>query len=913
MSSFLNNVVKDILSKNTDLSGFTFIIPSKRAGVFLKDELATSITHGTILPKILSIEDFIEDLSNINSIDTTTLLFEFYSIYQRLEPKDSIDSFDNFIKWASLLINDFNEIDRHLIDSTYIFSYLRDIKRLEKLFQKGDKKTDLIKNYFLFFEKIENYYNSLYNHLIGKKLGYQGLQYREAADNIQLYIENSEDVKLIFIGFNALNKAEETIIQELLTSNIASIYWDIDQSFYHQNHSSSTFIKKYHKNWSYYKNNDLDWIQDNFKKKKNIKIIGAPKNTSQIKYAGEILGNLKASTNNFKNTALVLADESLLTAALNSLPKEVEHVNITMGYELKNIPLANLFEQIFKLHINNRSNKFYYKDILGILDHFQLKSIFKDSLFTDRLRLNISSSNYPYIAKLELLKFIGKDQDDFQIISFLFDNWNDNVTSATTNCLELIDLIRKNTNLNMLEKEYLFRFHTIFQQLSNLNNSYPYIKNIRTLYQVYKQILQYEKLSFKGEPLSGLQIMGTLETRVLDFKNIIITSVNEGVLPAGKSDNSFIPFDVKKEVGLPTYQEKDAIFSYHFFRLLQRAENIFLIYNTESDQYGSGEQSRFLTQLEILKENEIEKFVVSPSVNKSKIHKKQIYKNEKVIDDLVQLAKKGISATTLTTYILNPFEFYKQKILKINEVEEVEETIAANTLGTIIHKTLESLYLPVKGKFLTEAHISLMASSVSKEVEKWFVKEYNNGNITTGKNHIIFNVAKQFVQNFLDQELIIIQQGKQIKILELEYDLKLLLPIKGLNFPVQLVGQVDRIDQLDGVTRIIDYKTGKVTQTQLTVKDWNLLTTDYTKYSKSFQVLFYAFLYVNTNIIDVDSITLETGIISFKNLKSGFLKVNKKNVTSEDLANFANELNQLILEIFDTQTIILEKEVSFNK
>lgn len=913
MPSFLNNVVKDILSKSTDLSGFTFIIPSKRAGVFLKDELVSSLEHSTILPKILSIEDFIEDLSNINSIDTTTLLFEFYSIYQSLDTKDTMDSFDNFIKWASLLLNDFNEIDRHLIDSKYIFSYLRDIKRLEKLFQKGDKKTDLIKDYFLFFEKIENYYNSLYNHLIEKKIGYQGLQYREAADNIQFYIENSKDTKLTFIGFNALNKAEETIIQELLKSNIASIYWDIDQSFYHQNQSSSTFIKKYHKNWSYYKNNDLDWIEDNFSKKKNIKIIGAPKSTSQIKYAGEILSSLKSSTNNFKNTALVLADESLLTSALNSLPKEVEHVNITMGYELKNIPLANLFEQIFKLHINNRSNKFYYKDILALLDHFQLKAIFKDSLYIDKLRLKISSSNYPYISKPELLKFMDEDQDDFKIISFLFDNWNDNVKFTITNCLELIDLIRKNINLNMLEKEYLFRFHTIFQQLSNLNNSYPYINNIRTLYQVYKQILQYEKLSFKGEPLSGLQIMGTLETRVLDFKNIIITSVNEGVLPAGKSDNSFIPFDVKKEVGLPTYQEKDAIFSYHFFRLLQRAENIFLIYNTESDQYGSGEQSRFITQLEILKENEIEKFVVSPSVKKSKINKKYISKNEKVIDDLMQLAKKGFSATSLTTYILNPFEFYKQKILKINEVEEVEETIAANTLGTIIHKTLESLYLPVKGKFLTEAHISLMASSVSKEVEKWFVKEYNNGNITTGKNYIIFNVAKQFVKNFLDQELIEIQQGKKIKILELEYDLKLLLPIDGLDFPVQLVGQIDRIDQLDGVTRIIDYKTGKVTQTQLTVKDWSLLTTDYSKYSKSFQVLFYAFLYVNTNIIDVDSITLETGIISFKNLKSGFLKVNKKNVTSEDLANFANELNQLILEIFDTKTLILEKEVSFNK
>ncbi|MGB5362092.1 MAG: PD-(D/E)XK nuclease family protein [Aureibaculum sp.] len=913
MPSFLNNVVKDILSKDADLSGFTFIIPSKRAGVFLKDELISTLKHSTILPKILSIEDFIEELSNINSIDTTTLLFEFYSIYKQLETKDSIDSFDNFIKWASLLLNDFNEIDRHLIDPVYIFSYLRDIKRLEKLLEKGEKKTDLIKNYFLFFEKIENYYNTLYHHLLGKKIGYQGLQYKEASENIHFYIENSKDAKLIFIGFNALNKAEETIIQELLKSNIASIYWDIDQTFYNQNHSSSIFIKKYHKNWSYYNNHDLKWIQDNFNKKKNIKIIGAPKNTSQIKYAGEILSNLKSPTDNFKNTALVLADESLLTTALNSLPDEVEHVNITMGYELKNIPLANLFEQIFKLHINKRVNKFYYKDILALLDHFQLKAIFKDSLFTERLRFKISSNNYPYITKPELLKLINEEEDNFEIISFLFDNWNESVKIAIENCIKLIDLIRKNTNLNMLEKEYLFRFYTIFQQLSNLIKLYNHIDNIKTLYQVYRQILQYEKLSFKGEPLSGLQIMGTLETRELDFKNIIITSVNEGVLPAGKSDNSFIPFDVKKEVGLPTYQEKDAIFSYHFFRLLQRAENIFLIYNTESNQYGSGEQSRFLTQLEILKENEIEKIVVSPSVNKSKIPIKHISKNEKVLDDLKQLAKKGFSPTTLTTYILNPFEFYKQKILKINEVEEVEETIAANTLGTIIHKTLEALYLPVKGKFLKEDHIALMTSSASKEVEKWFVKEYKNGNLTSGKNHIIFNVAKQFVQNFLDQELITIQQGKQIKILELEYDLKLLLPIEGLDFPVQLVGQVDRIDQLDGVTRIIDYKTGKATQTQLTVNDWSLLTTDYTKYSKSFQVLFYALLYVNTKLIDIDSITLESGIISFKNLKSGFLKVNKRNVTSEDLANFTNELKQLILEIFDPGTLILEKEVSFKR
>jgi len=909
MQTFLNSVVQDIISKETSLTNYTFILPSKRAGIFLKDEFKSTLKSAVILPEIISIEEFIEELSAINTIDTTTLLFEFYLIYKQNTNPSEIDSFDQFSTWAFILLQDFNEIDRHLIDPTYIFSYLTDIKRLDELL-KGEQKTTLIKNRLLFFEKLETYYTEFYNHLLEKRIGYQGLQYREAVDNIHFYINNTTaDKKIVFVGFNALNKAEEKIFQELLNNGIATIYWDIDSNYYNSNHSAASFIKKYHKNWNYYKKNTFNWQTNHFSNNKNIKIIGAPKNISQIKYAGEILTNMKDTTNNFRNTAFVLADENLLAPTLNSLPKEVENVNITMGYELKSIPMANLFEILFRLHFNKKLNSFYYKTVLSLLNHNQIKNLFKDTDLLEKLRSKILAYNITHISKSDLSKLSEENLKEFELISFLFDNWDDNVNLAIDNCIVLISLLQEKTRINQLEKEYTYRFYTIFQQLLNLNTTYGYITNIKTLNLFYKQLLQNEKLSFKGEPLTGLQIMGMLETRVLDFKNLIITSVNEGILPLSKSDNSFIPFDIKKEVGLPTYQEKDAIFSYHFFRLLQRAENIYLIYNTESDTYGSGEQSRFLTQLEILKENEIDKFVVSPKVSKTRNELKLLPKNEILVNNLKQLAEKGFSPTSLTTYILNPFEFYKQKILKIREIEEVEETVAANTLGTIIHKTLEALYIPYKGVYLTEDALKMMKTKVSDEVKKWFVKEYGT-KFNSGKNLLIYKVAHQFVDNFLTQELLSIRQGKQIKILALEHDLETDISIEGLDFPIRLIGQADRIDEIDGVTRIIDYKTGKVIQSQLNIKDWDILTSDY-KYSKSFQVLFYALLYSNTNDFDLDISPLESGIISFKNMQSGFLKVNNSTISKDDLYHFTNQLKQLILEIFNADKLIIEKEVSF--
>ena len=722
MPTFLSNVVDEILQKETPLSNYTFILPSKRAGNFLKKEIKNKVKRSLLFPEIISIEDFIYELSSISLLETTPLLFEFYSVYLEITEKENQESFASFSKWAMTALQDFNEIDRHIVDTTYIFDYLKSINRLENWDIEKGEETKLIKDHLTFFARLEIYYNKLYERLISKKVGYQGTQYREAFENIQNYIETNKNKDLVFVGFNALNKSEEAIIKELLENQMATIYWDVD-SYYFNDHPASIFLRKYKNEWSYYQSHSFNWEDNNLNKIKNIQVIGAPKNSSQIKYVGQLLSELSTNEANYESTALVLADESLLPITLNSLPKTIEQVNITMGYELSNMSVTSLIENVFKLHSNSKNSgeSFYYKSIVNVLNHSSFNQIQSGKEIIDEILKN----NFIYLNEGLIKRLAEKLEINLDTIEFLFENWQNSADIALKKCILFINLL-KNEATDILEKEFLFKNLTVLHQLQGLNDKTGYIKDIKTLHQFYKQLIKTEKLSFRGEPLSGLQIMGMLETRVLDFENVIITSVNEGILPAGKSDNSFIPFDVKKDprIDLPTYQERDAIFSYHFFRLIQRAKNIYLLYNTENDQFGSGEQSRFITELEIKKANEVVKYVVSPKVRAQKVDLKEIIKSETIIHSLNDLSQKGLSPTALTNYINNPIDFYQQKTLGIREYDEAEETVASNTLGTIIHKTFESFYTPFKGAFVKKEHILSMKKKIKSEVLKWFKQVY---------------------------------------------------------------------------------------------------------------------------------------------------------------------------------------------
>ena len=917
MTNFIFDVLKDLKKENYNLSELTFILPSKRAGLFLKHQIAKVNLKTLFAPKILSIEEFVEELSQLKSIPNTDLLFEFYTTYQKLTEKSQQDTFESFSKWAQILLQDFNEIDRYLIPQQQIFKYLAAVQEVNH-WSLEENQTEFIKNYLSFWNKLPIYYEHFTTTLINKNIGYQGLIYREAVENIQSYIENKNNDKLIFLGFNALNTAEETIIQELLQNDLAKIYWDIDSVFINNpKHDAGLFTRTHKANWNYFRNNSFNWITKHYSKEKTISAFGIPKNVGQAKYIGELLESLQQEDNSLSHTAVVLGDENLLTPVLNALPSSIEALNITMGFPLKSIPLASLFENLFRIH-KNASGSYYYKDVLAIVSHqFIRPLLLLDTVdAANKIIAHINTNNITYI-KTEQLKAIAPKHEN--IIDLLFYGWQTSVESALSNCTNIIFTLKsyldKDKSSNRLSLEYLYRFNTLFNEILRLNLEYNHIKDVSALHNVYKELLSSETLDFQGEPLEGLQIMGMLESRVLDFETIIIASVNEGILPAGKSNNSFIPFDVKLEKRLPTYKEKDAVYTYHFYRLLQRAKRVFILYNTEADVLTAGEKSRFITQLELEGIHHINHQIVSPKVPVITQNVKIIKKTDALLKAILSLSKRGFSPSSLTNYMRNPIDFYYQKILKIREYDDVEETVAANTLGTVVHNTLEDFYKPFIGNILTVEVIKKLIPKIETRVLFHFKNEYKEGDISKGKNLIVFEIAKRYVLNFLNTEIESITAGNEIKILQIEANNDIDIHLDELEFPVKLTGKVDRVDQFNGTVRIIDYKTGNVQQNQVEVIDWEDITTDYKKYSKSFQILAYAYMMYKSNNV---SLPIEAGIISFKNLNSGVLKFAKKEhtrgkkntlITLETIAAFEIELKALILEICNPNIDFIEKDV----
>lgn len=911
MQTFISETLDDILKSQATFEDCIFVLPSQRAGLFVKNELKNKLIQG-FLPEIFTIENFTESISGMSNGDTIQLLFHFYKVYCEIEENPS--EFDVFSSWASVIIQDFNEVDQYLVNTHDIFAYLRDIQRLRKWSVKGEfQETELIKDHFIFMERLSKYYDRFYEYLLDLKIGYQGMIYREAVKKVDEFLSRHTATKFYFIGFNALNKAEESLVESFLATGRSEIYWDIDKAFYESSHSAGSFIRKHKTQWKYFENRDLKLVSSEFSKPKNIQVIGTPRNIAQLKHVGQILEGF----DQYQDTALVLGDESLLSVALNSIPSKVNAINITMGYPLKNIPTSNFITSVFQLFITQdklqktKTNEFYYKDVLRFFKNpliFQFLSEGNEA-FILNIQNVISRENRAFIPFDTLSSYVSKLKDSVK--SSILDIFQpyDGIEDFIN---RIIAFIEKSRDLvSSLEKEYLYRFHTAFTQLKTLNNSYGYFQEIKTLYQFYRRIVASEKLFFQGEPLKGLQMMGMLETRVLDFKNVIITSVNEGIIPSNSNQNSFIPFDVKIQFGLPTYREKDAIFSYHFFRLLQRAENIYLLYNTENDSYGNGEKSRFITQLELLR-NDVQQKTIAQKVVTEKRELLEIQKNPHVLEKLKVFAEKGISPSAIGKYLYNPIDFYKQRVLGLHEKDAVEETVAANTLGTIIHDTLDELYKPLTGQLLSVPQLQLMKAKAQEIIVKYFYYHFRNGDFHSGKNRLIFEVAQNYVNRFLDLEIDQLKKGNQIKIIATEQKLETQIRVAGIDFPINIKGTVDRIDEYNGVTRIIDYKTGLVESKQLKISDLTAIQDH--KFEKAIQVLLYAKLYVAQN--NLQAANMEAGIYSLRNLKEGFLKINFSEqfrgydyaVTNDRLQSSLEEIGKIIVEIFDPLVSFKEPE-----
>ncbi|MBL0330166.1 MAG: PD-(D/E)XK nuclease family protein [Bacteroidetes bacterium] len=938
MQSFLEKTVDYLHQKyGDDISELCIVLPNRRAGLFLKTHFSKKLKKTFWSPEILATEDFVSVLAELEVADSTTLLFELYETVKTIGKRE-IETFDEFSKWGQILLSDFNELDRYLVDSKQLFGNLKDIKELEAWSLNSEETlTDFQKQYLEFWKLLGEYYEHFTKRLLEQHQAYQGLAYRIVADCVEERVGKYPWKKIIFAGFNALNKAEEEIIEKLLNADKAEIIWDTDSYYVNNvNQEAGRFIRKYKQSGKFSKALPSDTSIKNITieetllsaEQKSITVIGAAKNIAQAKVAGSLINEIKKTDPLLQETAIVLADENLLFPVLHSLPENLKDINVTMGYPLKNTPVAGYFDLIFAMHetglklAQGKSNySFYHSDIIKLLSHAYSATA-----------LGVVSANYPLrkvllalqqrnivFANLKMLKglFVEFDcEKEYDVISGLFKHWETPADAIA--CVHYTIEILKDgivlqqgdveENKASLELEYLFAFTKIIKRIQVLMEQYPEsVGDLKTFRSLVNQIVRTSTLPFYGEPLLGLQVMGMLETRTLDFKNVILLSCNEDILPSGKAVNSFIPFELKRVFGLPTYGDKDSIFSYHFYRLLQRATNIHLLYNTESDALGSGEKSRFLTQLiyELPKVNPnvtiTETLVSIPIINNGIENVISIEKSEAIREKLKAKAEYGFSPSLLNIYRNCSLQFYFHAIAGLKEADEIEETIGADTLGNVIHEALESFYKPFVGKKIQEADIKEMKKLVESTTITLFKKEFSDTEVNFGKNLLTIKVALKFIHNFLDAEIKNIQLAEKnatpIIIKALETELESVLSIAGQE--VKIKGKADRVDSVGSLTRIVDYKTGIADNKELKFDEWDELRTN-TTLAKSFQLLTYAWLYQKMNPAIQENIV--SGIITFRELSAGLktVKVNESaSLNINVLAEYEKQLVVLMTEIFD--------------
>ncbi|MCE3280057.1 MAG: nuclease family protein [Bacteroidetes bacterium] len=929
MQSFLEKTVQYLYKKyGDDISDLCIVLPNRRAGLFLKTHLSNNLKKTFWSPQILATEDFVALLSELQPADSTTLLFDLYETVKKCNSQNA-ETFDEFSKWGQILLSDFNEIDRYLIDAKQLFGNLKNIKELESWSLNTDEElTDFQKQYLVFWESLGAYYSDFVERSLKKKQAYQGLAYRIVAKDPVERAAKYPWKKIIFAGFNALNLAEEIMIEKLVDADKAEIIWDTDSYYVNDpNQEAGRFIRKYNEYGRFKKIKERNIVFEETllsNEKKTITIIGAAKNVAQAKVAGSLVTSIDKEQGHLQNTALVLADENLLFPVLHSLPKGLEDINVTMGYPLKNTPVAGYFDIVFNLHENAKkiaagkeNYSYYHTDLIKLLSHPYTAIALADKelqLSVKPIVQTIQGRNIVFAAISTLDKLFIDHPDEYTLLRPLFTHWKTAADGIA--CVQYLIEILKNgiiaqldtnaENKASLELEYLFAFTKIVKRIQVLMTDYPdSIDDVKTLRSIINQIVRASTLPFYGEPLMGLQVMGMLETRTLDFENVILLSCNEDILPSGKAVNSFIPFELKRHFGLPTYSDKDAIFAYHFYRLLQRATNIYLLYNTESDALGSGERSRFLTQLayELPKINPnvtiTEQLLSIPVKPESDGIGIRISKTDHILEKLQARADFGFSPSLLNKYRSCGVQFYFHGIAGLKEADEVAETIGADVLGNVIHSVLETLYKPFVGKNLKSEDVKDMKPQVEELTLKAFEEYYNRSELSFGKNLLTIKVALKFISNFLDAEIASINAAAKNHepyiIKSLEQELGSELEVNGK--VIKLKGKADRIDSVGRVTRIVDYKTGLANNNELKFDDWDLIRTE-NGLSKSFQLLMYAYLYQRMNPAVTENI--QSGIITFRELSAGLKSVK---------ANGVEFLNEGILKEFEEQLQILLTEI----
>lgn len=916
MGTFIEHLSRELLQTYGGKIGEVCVVfPSRRACVFMQDSIAKEAPTATWAPALYAIEDFVPLLHATNVLDPISLTFELFPIYQSLFPHEG---FDQFYTWGQMIVADFDEVDRHLVDGDHIFQNLAELKRIDTTIDawlNEDGQLSPHQAAFLrFWESLGHLYGLLRKRLQAQGMASPGMALRALAERVAATKPTLPWKKIVFAGFNALSPAEEKLILALMHWELAECYWDLDEWYVEQSQQEAgRFFRSLRQRWEASHpqlKGHWKWIGSHLRQTpKQLTVVAVPKRVGQAKAAGLLLEQAGA-TYAPERIALVLPDENLLFPVLHSLPERLLDVNVTMGYPLRNTPLYGLVDSVLTLHENaarlrpgsTSESVYYFRDIVSILRHPYVHALASaDSRATMQ---EITQENMIYIAPTYFHRF-----EENGLLRFLFAPWG-SLHDALRYLLELFQRLKlafearqKTENpLPTVETEILFQFHSITQKLQGKLGKYLDENDLNTFRRIYKEVMIGASVPFAGEPLKGIQVMGMLETRTLDFERLIVLSVNEGILPPKQQQSSLIPYSVRKAFGLPTYEDKDAVYAYHFYRLLQRASDVHLIYDTEPDSLGGGEKSRFVAQIEaeltianprLVVRHETFIFPSDPEEIRPIVVQKD--------GELMALLKlygteKGFSPSALNNYLDCSLQFYYRYLLKLREKEQPEETLEDNTFGSVLHGALEQLYAPWAGRTILPDDIAGLMDHVDDAVERVFRKETHSDNFKTGRNRLLLGVIKDLVRQMLAQDM----ADAPLELMALEMEMEALVPTAAHPEGLKIRGFVDRIDKTHGQIRIIDYKTGQIDS--LRIESFLDLKEGKPK-REVFQLGAYAYLYHRNHAPER---AVYPGIYAMRNLPDGFMTLEYGpqklgDFDLQSLAEFEGLLVNIFEEIFDTE------------
>lgn len=893
---FLNKIIHELLEQNSDLSAFNIILPGKRPIVFIRQILEENNYSG-FLPNFFTIEELINTIADKQVIQGIPLWLFSFDVYRSLNliPRDN---FSDFLKWFPTLQKDWDDILKFSDSDQAVLQYMFDEERIKEWAQNLGEDDDVPRKKFLnFWQNMNVFLPELKSRLQEKNWATSGMIHEAAKAGISDFAENTSE-HFVFCGFNAFTPVEEKLVRNLLRRNKAQCFFQADRYYFNDERQEAGKFLRNHKTWKEFDDNRVfKWIEDDFSQPKKIKVYEVSGNVTQTKVLPEIFKEINNKT--YSNTAVVLLDENLLPASLDVM-HGVDNLNITMGFPLKNLSFSNAVKRLFYLQKQLEKNKtsYYYRDVFPILE--ELPKSAKDELIINDFKTKIEERNIVYISNRLLNELLG-ELSYFGLLQ---------KAASTTAYLDiLISFCHqvKWLEIDDIQYENISHFENAFRVIKNQLTPYNIEIKMETLEILINQHINSESIDFQGEPLRGLQIMGLLETRLLNFENVILLSVNEGKLPLGNSQNTYIPFDIRRFFDLHTFLENDSIYAYHFYRLIQDAKNVHLLYNALSSGVNTGEKSRFITQIEMESSHEIEHLIIENSSEPIITKPIEISKTE-IVKERLQKWKERVSASHLTSYLYNPIDFYLSKILNTSESDEIEEELSVKNYGNLVHYSLQEVYEILKGKVLKESDLEKSIKAIDKYINIAIEKlKHQPEFYEKGMNYIHKAIAKKVIENILNHDLDLIRQGNTLEIIDIERRFENVEFYLDGNDKISFLGFIDRIDKLNGTLRIIDYKTAKIKNLHVKIDEDNVETYFHNSDRKqALQLCIYH--YVIQHLPEFWGYPIETGIWSFAEAKKGMVSLV---FDKGDIDDAMKSVKSLILEILNPDINFVETIKSY--